>query len=74
MRNAVILSIALGLAQTVPSAAHMRTSSHRTIHHSSSMAMATALAPAVAVPRSPSRDTAGLSRHASDCNMGCIDH
>jgi hypothetical protein len=33
------------------------------------------LAPRVAaVPWPPSRDSDGLSRRASDCNMGCIDH
>jgi hypothetical protein len=76
MRSAFILSIVLGIAQTVPSAAHTPTSAHRTIHHwSVNMAKATALASSVAaVPWPPSHDTDGLSRDQDDCNMGCIDH
>ena len=76
MRSAFILSIVLGLAQTVPSAAHTRTSAHRTIHHwSVNMAKATALtSPVAAVPWPPSRDADGFSRRHDDCNMGCIDH
>jgi hypothetical protein len=75
MRSAFTLSIALMLAQTVPSAAHMSTSAHKRIHHWSYMANATALAPATgAVPLPPVRDTEGLSRRHDDCNMGCIDH
>jgi hypothetical protein len=75
MRSALILSIVLGLAQTVPSAAHTRTAAHRTIHHWSVMAKVTALAPAIGdIPLPPTRDPEGLSRHHDDCNMGCIDH
>ena len=76
MRSAFILSIVLGLAQTVPSAAHTRTAAHTTFHHwSVTMAKATALAPpVVAFPLPPSRDADGLSRDQDDCNMGCIDH
>jgi hypothetical protein len=75
MKSAFIFSIVLGLAQTVPAAAHTRTSAHTTFHHWSVMAKATALAPPVAaVPWPPSRDADGLSRRHDDCNMGCIDH
>jgi len=75
MGRAFILSIAVGLALTAPVAAQTRTSAHRAIHHWSVMTKATALAPRVAaVPWPPSRDSDGLSRRASDCNMGCIDH
>jgi hypothetical protein len=46
MRSALILSIALGLAQTVPSAARSYEAAHTTIHHwSVIVAKATALAP-----------------------------
>jgi hypothetical protein len=75
MGRAFILSIAVGLALAAPVAAQTRTSAHRAIHHWSAMTKATALAPRIAaVPWPPSRDSDGLSRHASDCNMGCIDH
>ena len=54
MRSALILSIALGLAQTVPSAAHTCTAAHTTIHQwSVRIAKATALAPPVAASPSP---------------------
>ena len=75
MRSAFTLSIALVLAQTVPSAAHTPTSAHKMMHHWSYMAKATALAPAIgAIPLPPMRDTDGLSRRHDYCNMGCIDH
>jgi hypothetical protein len=75
MRSLFTLSIAVWLAITIPGAAHTRMSGHRTMHHWSVIAKATALAPSVvAFPLPPSRDTDGLSRRHDDCNMGCIDH
>jgi hypothetical protein len=81
MRSALILSIALGLAQTVPAAAHTCTAAHTMNHHGSViMAKATALAPPVAASPSPSRDTDGLKtkgvgnppRAQSNCEPHCV--
>jgi hypothetical protein len=82
MRSALLLSIVLGLAQTVPSAAHRRTAAHTTIHHwSVTMPKATALAPPVAASSSPpSRDADGLKTKAAgnppraqwNCEPPCV--
>jgi hypothetical protein len=57
MRSVFLLSIVLGLAQTVPSAARTRTAAHWSVIK----AKATALAPPVAAsPSPPSRDAERL--------------
>jgi hypothetical protein len=83
MREAFILSIALGLALATPVAANsldkvsLRESDPRTIHHKANFAKATALAnplSAVAMSSPLSPETDGLSRNDEDCKYGCIDH
>ena len=83
MRSVFLLSIVLGLAQTVSSAAHTRTAAHTMIHHwSVIVAKATVLAPSpvAASPSPPSRDTDGLKtkeagnppRAQSNCEPPCV--
>ena len=85
MREAFVLSIALGFALATPVAAKSldkvspRASGSRAIHHKANFARATALAmPLFAVtmssPPSPRTETDGLSRNDEDCKYGCIDH
>jgi hypothetical protein len=83
MREAFILSIALGFALTTPVAANslekggLRAFDLQTMHDRANFAKATALAMPLSVVRMsspPSPRTDGLSRNDEDCNYGCIDH
>jgi hypothetical protein len=82
MKEAFILSLALGLALAAPAAANPldkgseRVSDSRTVHHKANFANATALWPvsAVTMSQAVTRETDGLSRNDEDCNSGCIDH
>ena len=77
MRSAFLLSIVIGLAQTLPSAAHARTAAHWSVI----TAKATAPAPPVAASAPPlSRDTERLKtkeagnppRAQSNCEPPCV--
>ena len=82
MKTLFKASIVVGIILSLSAAAYPAESggvvvhSHRTVHHITNFAKATALAaPALPSARSPSLpETDGLSRNDEDCNMGCIDH
>ena len=79
MKNALMLSLALGVALAQPAAANpldrttMPAFYSWTIHHHGNFAKATALAAALPAV-TESEKMKGLSRDADDCNYGCIDH